>query len=169
MQKKYLQSKYLLTSINIIVQFYCRNTMNRPLKPHDFVCSDHFQTEDYLTGEENVDKRGRLRTRRTLRPLAFPTIFPYNFYEKKNHGHKSIFGMVEMSSMEDSSSKKMKSKWRKVDNDNVEDNINKIQVLAKQDSTTSNWNDQGSIQKFEGAGAHLRTIKNISKDFGLIG
>ena len=63
---------------SIILYFHSRLTMNRPLKPHDFVCSDHFKIEDYLTAEENVDKRGRQRTKRTLRPFAFPTIFPWS-------------------------------------------------------------------------------------------
>ena len=59
--------------------------MNRSLKPHDFVCSDHFKTEDYLTAEENVDKRGRQRTKRTLRPFAIPTIFPWSPTENLIH------------------------------------------------------------------------------------
>ena len=47
--------------------------MTRSIQEHDFVCSDHFKTESYLTPEENRDTQGRPRSKPCLRPLAFPT------------------------------------------------------------------------------------------------
>ena len=39
------------------------------------VCSKHFEEDDFIPDEENVDSRGRPRSQRRLRPQAIPTLF----------------------------------------------------------------------------------------------
>ena len=46
----------------------------RPLVSRDFVCSLHFEEDDYIPDEENFDSRGRKRTKPKLKPFAFPRI-----------------------------------------------------------------------------------------------
>ena len=39
------------------------------------ICHRHFEDSDFLTAEENLTKRGKPRDRKTLKPLAYPTLF----------------------------------------------------------------------------------------------
>ena len=48
--------------------------LHRPLNKNDFVCSRHFEEEDYIPDEENLDSRGRQRSKRRLKPDAFPKL-----------------------------------------------------------------------------------------------
>ena len=39
------------------------------------ICAKHFEESAFIPDEENVDSRGRKRTTRQLKPLAYPTLF----------------------------------------------------------------------------------------------
>merc|ERR1712223_243544 len=48
--------------------------LNRPLTSKDFVCSNHFDYNDFVPDEENVDKYGRERKKKRLKPGVIPTL-----------------------------------------------------------------------------------------------
>ena len=58
----------------------------RPLVSKDFVCSLHFEEDDYIPDEENYDSRGRKRTKPKLKPGAFPRI---NLIQNSNEVKKA--------------------------------------------------------------------------------
>lgn len=54
--------------------FFFSRVLNRPLTSKDFVCSNHFDDNDFVPDEENVDKYGRERKKKRLKPGVIPTL-----------------------------------------------------------------------------------------------
>ena len=48
---------------------------NLEVKERTKICAKHFEEDAFIRDEDNVDSRGRKRTTRILKPLAYPTLF----------------------------------------------------------------------------------------------
>ena len=79
-KKYYIVTASVFMALIRILFFLKKNSifvfriLHRPLNKNDFVCSRHFEEEDYIPDEENLDSRGRQRSKRRLKPDAFPKL-----------------------------------------------------------------------------------------------
>ena len=80
-KKYYIVTASVFMALIRILFFFCKKNsifvfriLHRPLNKNDFVCSRHFEEEDYIPDEENLDSRGRQRSKRRLKPDAFPKL-----------------------------------------------------------------------------------------------
>ena len=79
-KKYYIVTASVFMALIRILFFFKKNSifvfriLHRPLNKNDFVCSRHFEEEDYIPDEENLDSRGRQRSKRRLKPNAFPKL-----------------------------------------------------------------------------------------------